>query len=79
MHGSQTRDNLRLTVRQRSLRQRAQGLRCFPFVLARRLVSKHRTTVEDSRTIFAHVVGIRKVFDPGCRRFRYLATAEAQA
>jgi hypothetical protein len=43
------------------------------------LEAAHHTTIQDSRTIFDHAPGIRKIFDPGCSRYRYLATAEEQA
>ena len=46
MHAEQARDDLRLTTSQRSLRQRTQDLRDLPLTIARRLVSKHRATLQ---------------------------------
>ena len=43
------------------------------------LEASSHTTIQDSRTIFEHAVGLRTIFDPGCFRCRYLATAEEQA
>ncbi len=44
LHAEQARYDLRLTISQRSLRQRKQALRYLPLALARRLVPMHRTT-----------------------------------
>jgi hypothetical protein len=44
MHAEQTRDDPRLTTRQRPPRERARDFRNPPLALARRLVSKHRAT-----------------------------------
>jgi hypothetical protein len=43
------------------------------------LKASRHTTIQDSRTIFEHAVDVRTIFDPGCFRCRYLATAEEQA
>ena len=43
------------------------------------LEASRHTTIQDSRTIFEHAVDVRTIFDPGCFRCRYLATAEEQA
>jgi hypothetical protein len=44
IHAAQALSDLRLTMRLLSLRPLEQDLRNLPLALARRLVSKHRTT-----------------------------------
>ena len=43
------------------------------------LEASSHTTIQDSRTIFEHAVGVRTILDLGCFRCRYLATSEEQA
>jgi hypothetical protein len=43
------------------------------------LEASHHTTIQGSRTIFEHAVGVRTILDPRCFSCRYLATAEEQA
>jgi hypothetical protein len=46
MHAEQARDDPRLTTRQRSAHERAQDFSYLPLVLARRLLSKPRATLQ---------------------------------
>jgi hypothetical protein len=46
MHAEQALRDLRMTSRQRSLRQREQDLRYLPLAIARGLVSKHRAALQ---------------------------------